>query len=206
MVYFFLPSGLLADTDRDLGNGHTHTHTATDCQMCHGWGQRRALQTLVRGEGKQLLRAGSGNHFSVQPWWGKHACALSARLVKQHPGRKTEGFATGNAKCGQIFYRTCVKRAICFYCLSVSWFQLPQFTDFILRSPKSLFTFAKNVWMEHIRLGLNWLFQVSAFHKDFHFSYNTDVILTAAFLLQYQTWPQGAACGGRAKCLSSHCC
>lgn len=41
---------------------HAHTHTRTqpaDCQMCHGWGQRRALPTLVRGEGKQLLRADS---------------------------------------------------------------------------------------------------------------------------------------------------
>lgn len=93
---------------------HTHTHTRSepaDCQMCHNWGQRRALQTLARGEGKQLLRAGSGKHFSVQPWWGKHGYALSAHLLKLHLGRKKETFSHGNARCAQNLTIPALKEA-----------------------------------------------------------------------------------------------
>lgn len=85
----------------------THTHREpADCQMCHGWGQRRALQTLVRGEGKQLLRAGSGKQLSVQPWWGKHGCALSPCLLKLHPGRKKETFSSPKCKVQHGFHHT----------------------------------------------------------------------------------------------------
>lgn len=76
---------------------HTHAHRASRLSDVSRLGSEKSSADISQRRGEAAAQSRfSEKRFSVQPWWGKHGCALWPHLLKLHSGRRKGTFSHEN--------------------------------------------------------------------------------------------------------------